>query len=354
MEEIEQFFESEYSKSKIPPSGTQLLAKAHSKKLAVKNKDIYKFKRERASLVGSFAQPKKVKYFQTIGVPRPGVYFIDYGEFHSQWSWHNSGCTGFLIAIENCTNRLFVLPTQGKATKQWLDSIEKFVELTRDVRVILSDRDSVATSKSFRDIIREKYNIEWHFLRKGNKSYLAERGIRTVKTLLSQALLKLQSEKSGEIQKRWIDLVPILCEKYNSQKILNTSYTRKSVHKDNFLHFLGQLLGYGEKNIELKFNEFKVSEFANKTWNAKVFKFQLGDKVRVLRKAIWNKEFSDDKVKNVFEKPSIKGAFSNSAFKVIGRQLRHDKMRKRLVAVYSLEGLGPYFNFYENELVKIE
>lgn len=353
MDEIEHFFKSQFNKTKIAPSGTQLLLKAKEKKLHhIKPKDIYTFKRERAGLVSSFATPRKTKYFQTIGVPRSGIYFIDYGEFLKKWSWHNNGCTGFLVAVENLTNKLFILPTKGKDTQQWLDSIQQFVELTRDVCVILSDRDSVANSKTFRDHIQQQYGIKWHFLRKGNKSYLAERAIRTVKTLLSQGLLKMSSEQNGEQVKKWIDLIPALCESYNSQKILNTSYTRRSVHRDNFLHFLSQLLGYKESDLELKFNDAKMSEFANDKWNAIVFKFKVGDSVRVLRKAIWNKEFASEASKGLFDKPSMKGSFTGSLFKITGRQLRVVKNRKRLIPMYSLEGLGPYFNFYENELVK--
>ena len=352
MDLVEQYYEKRFAKTKIPPSGTQLLSWAKQNRIrGVTSGAVYTFLRERASLVGPFAQPRKVKHFQTIGVARPGMFFIDYGEFHKYWSKQNDNCTGFLVAAENCTNKLFVLPTKGKNSQQWLNSIQKFVELTRDVRILISDRDSVALSQKFRDEIQSKYGIKWHFLRKGNKSYLAERAIRTVKKLLSLAMLKEQSKDSEANNKRWVDFVPQLMETYNSQKILNTSYTRKSVHRDNFNHFLSQLLKCKENELEMKFNNFKVSEFENAEWNKKIFKFELGDFVRVNRKALWS---GDEKYKGAFDKASMKGMFTKKIYKVIGRQLRLTKTRNRLVPVYKLEGMGPFYNFYEEELVKVK
>lgn len=354
MDEIEKYFETQFAKTHIPPSGTQLLIRAKDKRLrGVTSAKVYKFLRERATVIGPFAKARKVKHFQTIGVARPGMYFIDYGEFKKEWSWHNNGCTGFLVAVENCTNKLFVLATKGKDTRQWLDSIQTFVELTRDVRVLISDRDSVALSQRFRDEIQTKYGIKWHFLRKGNKSYLAERGIRTVKSLLSLAMLKASTKDTTNIIKRWVDFIPNLMDTYNSQKIKNTSYTRKAVHRDNFNHFLAQLLRCNESDLEMKFNGFKVSEFSNEDWNKKIFKFQLGDRVRINRKALWTNEGSE-KHKGTFEKISMKGAYTTATFLVIGRQLRSTKLRNSLVPVYCLEGLGPYYNFYENELLRVE
>jgi len=350
MDEVELYFETQYNKTNIPLSGTQLLIWAKRKRLSgVTSAKIYKFLRERASNVGRFAQPRQTKHFQTIGVARAGMFFIDYGEFKKEWSWHNGNCTGFLVAVENCTNKLFVLPTKGKNTQQWLNAIQSFVELTRDVRVLISDRDAVATSAKFRKEIQTKYKISWHFLRKGNKSYLAERAIRTVKTLLSLALIKAESKQPGVQLKRWVDFVPTIVESYNGQRILNTSYTRRSVHRDNFNHFLAQLLKCKDSELELKFNNFKVSEFANTKWNDTVFKFRLGDRVRIHRKALWS---NDEQRAGNFEKVSMKGAFSAKTFIVTGRQLRQTKLRNRLIPLYRLDGMGPYFNFYEDELLK--
>lgn len=352
MEQVEAHFESQLSKTGIALTGKQLLAFARVKKLSPSvagPRQIYRFLRERSSVAGPFAKPTRVKQFQTLGVPRPGMYFIDYGEFKKKWSWHNDGCTGFLVAVENLTNRLFVLPTKGKATRQWLLSIEKFVELTRDVRVLLSDRDSVATSASFRREVEQKYGVKWHFLRKGHKSYLAERYVGFVKTKLSQAL----SSRPGS--KRWVDFVAPLCQVYNSEKIAGTTYTRKSVQASTFNHFLAQLfrLKGGEGELENRFSGFKVSPFANDAWNRKVFKFRLGDRVRLSRAANWKSE-TGEKKEGVFDKPSSRGRFSSAVYTVSGRQLRANKNRDTMVPVYSLAEFDHLFHFYEADLLKVE
>ena len=349
---LEQYFTTKLKKTKIAPTANQLLAYAKESKLkGIALADIYKFLRERVKHTAPHARPEKIRHYQTVGVPRPGMYFIDYAEFKKDWAWHNDGCTGFLVAVENLTNRLFVLPTQGKATAQWHKSIETFVEVTRDVRVLLSDRDSVVTSATFQKEIEEKYGIKWHFLRKGNKSYLAERYIGFVKTKLSQSLSYV-SEEEGTQVKRWIDFVVPLCESYNNEKIPGTSYRRKSINSINFYHFLGQQMGLVEgDDLELKFNTFKVRAFANENWNKKIFKFRLGDKVRLARKA--NLKDMDEKHKGAFEKTSIRGYYGTKVYTVNGRQLRTNKKRNRLVPVYSLEEMGRYLHFYEQELLKV-
>ena len=378
MEKIEAEFQSRLDKTGIPPTGKQLLSYAIKNKLSgVSLSKIYQYLRERAPVVGPFSRSSKIKSFQTIGVPRPGLYFLDYGEFHKGWANHNDGCTGFLVAVENLTNRLFVLPTKGKGTRQWLEAIDKFVEVTRDVRVIFSDRDAVAQSEKFRKQIEDEYGIKWHFLKKGSKSYLAERYIGFAKTKLSQALDFAESVKGDSI-KRWVDYVLPLCEEYNKERILGTNYTRKSVHPRNFNHFVEQLFAIkakktdkkeaetedsttgqkgsqsGIKNSddpELEFNGFKLGPFVNDNWNKKIFKFNLGDRVRVLRKSNW-KDMSE-RSKGAFEKVSGRGAFGNKAYTINYRQLRSDKTRSVMIPVYGLEEFDSQIHFYEKELVKI-
>ena len=286
-----------------------------------------------------FLRQDRVRHFQTIGVPRSGMYHIDYGEFHKEWAGSNSGFTGFLVAVENFSNKLFVLPCRGKDTKEWLRGIQTFVEQVRDVEVVYSDRDAVATSPRFRDEIAKKYKIAWYFLKKGNKSYLAERYIGLVKTRLSQVLL----HRGG---KKWIDLVEPLVKEYNREKIEGTLYTRQSITRANFLDFLGQLLK--KSDPELSFHAFKVGPFVgHNDWNKKIFQFNLGDRVLVARSANW--KFGEEKLK-AFGKVSMLGGFGNRLFTISGRQLRATKKGDRYVAVYSLAEFGPSLHFYSNEL----
>jgi len=338
MELLETYFKTKFQKTGVALTGRQLFSYAKEKKLkGITLNKIYTFLNSQEN-VGRFAPARKTKDYQTVGVLRPGVYHIDYGEFHANWSGANGGHTGFLVAVENFTNRLFVLPTRGKATPEWLKAIESFVEVRRDVSSIFSDRDSVATSLDFRDRIFRDYKIVWRFLKKGHKAYLAERYIGFMKTKLSQAL----AQKGG---KNWINFVKPIVDEYNREKIDGTSYRRQAVNRQNFSHFLSQLMKTSEP--ELEFNSFKAGPFANHDWNRKIFKYNLGQKVLLARRANWKD--SAEKLKT-FTKISSEGGFGQTVYTVTGRQLRHSKGSKSYVPVYSLGELGPSLHFYTNEL----
>ena len=70
-----------------------------------------------------FSKSTRPRAFQTIGALKPGVYFMDYAEYHKSWGWHNGGATGFMLAMENVTNQLFVHPCKTKETASWESAI---------------------------------------------------------------------------------------------------------------------------------------------------------------------------------------------------------------------------------------
>ena len=342
MEQVKRHFEEVLRRKGVALTGTQLLQFAEERKLGrLDRREVYRYLREEAPAVGKFARRDKVPATQGFSVFRPGVYFIDYGEYKKDWAGSNGGATGFLVAVENLTNRLFVLPTRGKDTEQWLRSIEKFVELTRQVALVYSDRDSVAQSAKFREKLERQYGIRWYFLKKGNKSYLAERYIGFVKTKLSQAL---ESRPDGT--RRWVDFVAPLVEEYNKQKVPGTSYRRQAVNRDNFSHFLAQ--AFKTPDYDLRFSSFAANEFANPAWNRAAFKFDLGDRVRVSRKADW----TDPENRKGFKRVAALGGFGSKIYPVVGRQLRANAARTLYVPVYKLGGIRDGgFVFYEKELV---
>lgn len=355
MEKIKKEYRRTLDKDGIPPTGTELLAWARRNKVPALSREVYAFLREEADpdVLGAFARRDKIKARQTVNPLRPGMFFIDYGEFHKQWSGSNSGCTGFLVAVENVTNKLFVIPCKGKDTAQWDRAVAEFVALCGQVAVIYSDRDSVATSQSFRQRLFDTYGITWRFLSRGNKSFLAERYIGLVKTKLSQALL-LADRRSGKAPgstKRWLDFVKPFTDRYNEQKIGSTSYKRKSVSRENFDDFLKQLFG---PQPEARFNSFAVPAFEHHPrWNKALFKFELGDRVRVARKSDWTDEANK---RGGFKRSSVTGDFGNKVYTVTGRQLRACKNYKRYVSVYQLSDMPAMlrgFCFYENELSRV-
>lgn len=338
MDQLKAHFEKEFAKKGVALTGAQLYNYARLKKLSgITKKKIYKFLQLQPH-IAHFSNPRKTKIYQSATVIRPGVYHIDYAEFHKHWAGSNKNATGFLIAVENFTNKIFAAPSRGKGTPEWLAAIASFVEKTRNVRVILSDRDSVAKSENFREKIIRNYGIMWDFLRKGNKAYLAERYVRFLKTKLSQVL----DLKGG---KNWSQYLPAICSEYNQSKIEGTSYRRQAINNYNFSHFLSQLLKTPEP--ELLFNSAKAGPFATDAWNKKIFKFNLGEKVLVARAANWA---DGTEQLRTFVRASTRGGFGKIVYTISGRQLRTTKHFKMYVPVYSLLELGPSLHFYTNEL----
>jgi hypothetical protein len=238
--------------------------------------------------------------------------------------------------VENVTNRIFVHPCKTKETQSWETAIEKFVELTRNVTTVFSDRDTVVTSRNFRARIMDKYKINWYFLKKGSKAYLAERYIGFVKTKLSQALESREKET-----KNWVQFLDPLVKEYNTQKIEGTSYSRQAVSIENFQHFLQQK--FKTSDPESSFAGFKMGPFVNERWNTAIFKFGLGDKVLLARRANWSDQ------KKGFSKYSTEGGFGETVYTVSGRQLRQTATKK-FVAVYALKEMGNDLHFYDAEL----
>lgn len=334
------YYRDKLQKTGIALTQSQFVEHLKKHKIPGTRQDVAKFLAQE-HLTARFSKSTRPKAFQTIAVMRPGVYFMDYAEFHKSWAWHNSGMTGFLLAVENVTNRLFVSPCKTKDTSSWENAIENFVELTRNVSTIFSDRDSVATSNNFRLKIMKNHQINWFFLKKGSKAYLAERYIGFVKTKLSQALA------SRTVQtKNWIQFVQPLVNEYNNQKVEGTTYRRQTIDVTNFNEFLQQKLKTNDP--EATFNGFKVGPFVNEKWNSLVFKYALGQHVLLARKANWSETAEKS---GPFTKHSTVGGFGPKIYTISGRQLRQTKeSNKNFVAVYSLEELGKNLNFYDAEL----
>ena len=338
MEALEAHFRSKLDKTGIALTVSQLLAHAREKKLPGVTRAKVSALLSAHPALAQFSPAPRTKVYQSRSVARPGTFHIDFGEFRKSWAGSNGGCTGFLVAVENFTNRLFVRPCRDKGTAEWYRAISEFVAASLEVRTICSDRDSVATSPAFRDKLAADYGVSWYFLKKGHKAFLAERYIGFVKTKLSQALL----HRGG---KNWVQFVGPLVDEYNAEKIAGTSYRRRAVTRSSFGHFLSQL--FRSEQPELLFNGAKAGPFETPEWNRRLFKFDLGQRVLLARRANWKD--ADQKL-TTFSKVSSVGGFGSAACTVSGRQLRASAGFKRFVPVYSLAELGPSLHFYEGEL----
>jgi hypothetical protein len=172
-------------------------------------------------------------------------------------------------------------------------------------------------------------------MKKGHKSFLAERFIGFLKKKLGQALALWGGQ-------RWIEYLNETVKAYNNEVVPGTNFKRKNLNKKNFETFAKQLMK--EPELDTRFNAFKAGPFRHKAWNDLIFKFRLGQKVLLSRKADWSTR------QQAFVKISELGGFGKKIFTISGRQLRANKRYDRYIPVYSLKELGTSFHFYEPEL----
>jgi len=348
---VRRLFDARVKKTGVAYTAGQLRDQALRRKLPVPPLDVlYKFVRESREGADSFAAgKKKPSHVQTVGVPRAGVYFIDYGEFDKKHAMQNKGCTGFLVAVENITNKLFLMATRGKDTDQWLEAIAKFLEATRNVKTVYSDRDSVAQSLRFRDRLAKKYNIRWHFLVKNHKSFLAERYIRFAKEQLGKALAAARPPTYN-----WVQFLQPIQEAHNDMKVPGTNMRRGAIDNSNFDELVAQIFKVRDPTLE-RYATFKAGPFKVEAWNRAIFKYRVGDKVVVLRSAAWKTSALNaaerGRATTAFSKTSAEGSFTRQSFTVAGRQLRAVRSYQRMVPAYSLREFGErHLHFYESEL----
>lgn len=338
-ERVERCLKKLLKKQKSVPTVVQLESFCKKKGVSVKNRAIFgQALRELNPELARYKRRDRFSGHQTIGVLKSGVFFVDYGEFHKDWRSYNDGCTGFLVAVENLTNRLFALPTRGRDTNQWLESLEKIISLGQNIRIVITDRDTVARSNKFREKIARLYRIRWFFMKKGHKSFLAERFIGFLKKKLGQALALWGG-------RRWIEYLKETVRAYNNEVVPGTSYKRKNLNEKNFEPFARQLLK--EPQLDTRYSSFKAGPFKHRAWNERIFKFRLGEKVLLSRKADWSTR------QQAFVKISEFGGYGQKIFTISGRQLRANRRFDRYIPVYSLKELGPSFHFYEPELSRI-
>ena len=306
--------------------------------------------------VAIFSKPRKPPHYMGMAVHRYGVLQVDMAEY----GWVKEAVTRsvstrrrpwddaeprlkksyFLVGVECLSQKLSCVPCRDKSSASWESAITFMLEqVYGDIRCVMSDRDGVATSKSFRLGLLEKHGVKWRFLRTRSKAHKAERMIRFLKERLSIAG---GGEKGEEGRKDWRKLLPGLLDDYNSRKIPGTGVVRKSVTKDNFLDLLSEI--YKSDDPSALFNISAGSNVTRETGKA-LWRIEVGQKVLVDRTA----NYKD--AKKTFDKPSVTGAFGKKVYTVSGRGWKNNA-DLFLCPIYRLEGLKG--GFYETELLPVK
>lgn len=300
----------------------------------------------------SFGRPPFLRQpvYQTAFPPRLGMYHMDHADFHREWSEQNRGATGFILAVECFTGKLWLAPVRNKSSNTWLSALGQFVGFARNVKTIFSDRDPVFND-SFRKLVKDRLGVNWRIMAKGSKAYMAERYIGIVKEKLGQALLR----NSPTTNKNWIRFVEPLQRRYNSLPIPGTDFRRDSVNEANFIRFMlakSKSPDLSSDSMEMIFPSTRISHLRMAD---KFFKFSIGDKVVLSKRANWKKE-PGSKERDFKRYAREKGGWESKILTISDRQLRLTARPglSTYVPMYALAEQPPHTSlFYESELKKI-
>ncbi len=219
---------------------------------------------------------------------------------------HNGGNIGFLLCIEAISGTMGAIPIKRRTLASFEDAFERLIRLTQldSIHLVLCDRETALYSKSFSRDQKKRHGLRMRYLRTRSKAYLAERGIRTVKTILQACMETLQS-------KNWVDLLPTCINKLNSRKIPGTDYAPKDINANNAFAFLRQR--WGVTNYRSLYNTATVNakKIGNKTWLRNLFKFQLGGRVLISLRALGRR--------GPFHKSSAVGNYSRDIYTIVDR-----------------------------------
>jgi len=178
-----------------------------------------------------------------------------------------------LFAMDGFTKELFVIPIKKKTTREVADAFEKVIKQARKPPYFaFTDMGKEFIGSSFQALMK-KHNITHYVSRTKRKSFMCERVIRTIKTLLAKYF-------THERTKHWLDIIPKIVSAYNN--------TPHSSH------------GFKPKEIKPRHVDEIISKLYSKLAKIPISppKYLIGDKVRIAKNRLtfqkgYDKSFTD-------------------------------------------------------------
>ena len=268
--------------------------------------------------------------FAGIEIPKLGLIQSDIAFWPRRWRRQNDNCYAAFVSVCVATGLQHVFPMKDKTRSSCQQAIENLIfdSPFPVVDTIESDMESALTSKRFATELRQKHGVRLVYLKKGSQAWAAEVAIRRLKEQTSAAM----SMQEGIKSRRWVDLIRNVTKHHNRQKSFGTSFRRNAIDKKNFYEFLNERFGVDDSKAV--FNVAKVDyRSIDPSIRSKVFKFQVGDRVLISKKA----DVSLGKVVG-FDKPSRTGYSSGQVFVIKAAQLVFDGASRdqALVPVFRL------------------
>ena len=327
--------------SAIPPKTEAFLRESVSKGTFPSLKELKKFARKKGEKVSTedlanYAQfyvrvaklsSKKPRpnRWASLGISHYGLVFVDLAYMYQRYKAFNGNHVGFVLGVEAMCHKLAVIPIKNKTKLEWKRAIHEMVDASVFDRVttLASDQEPAILSRHFRKQLEAEKGVSVVFLTRKNKSFLAETYIHHVKKAIAKAT-EMRRMESDPDYRNWISLLPAIVKTFNNRYARGTSFKRKDVNASNFHDFLGEMLKTEDPTLLMHTRSIDADRLASRKWIARLFRFDLGQKVLVHRKAI-------GKTSELFTKPSERGSFSPSPKVIHKRVLKRTADSKFLI-----------------------
>lgn len=174
------------------------------------------------------------------------------------YSRQNGGYNWLVVALDGFTKELWVEPVKKKTTLEVSAAFEKILRQAKGkVRFTFTDMGLEFTGKAFQDLM-QRHQITHYVSRTKRKSWMCERVIKTIKTLLFKYF-------THEKTKRWLEIIPKIVATYNNTTHSSHGFKPSSIKP---------------KDVDEVFHRL-FSKLAQKPRPAP--KYKIGDKVRVAK-----------------------------------------------------------------------
>ncbi len=254
--------------------------------------------------------------------------------------------SGFILAVEMTTKQVAAVPIKSKGLEEVQEALTELIEtsvLSR-IRTLISDKESSILSRKFRQEIKKRHGTEVYYVSRRHKSFLAELYIAKIKTHLSMAV---ESNKAaGDPDYRnWTKLLPGVLANLNRKFVSGTKFRRNSVDETNFDEMLGQKHDMQDSSLMWNTRTISDSSIVSKKWKKRIFKFDVGQKVLVSKRAL--------KSKDVFEKPSVHGGYDAKACTVKARSLASTRSCSLVPGTCHLISLNLHFLYAPSTVYRL-
>lgn len=237
--------------------------------------------------------------------------------FFTKLSKENKGFSCFLLVIDVVSRFVWVEPLKTKKGTETSKAFKNILKRSfpRCPEKLQTDGGTEFFNKEFR-IIMNKNNIHLYKTTSDQKAAIAERAVKTIKTLISRFL-------SSQQTKNWVSNIQNIVDTYNNTFHSSIKMKPSEVNSNTQKDVLQNLYGF----IWEKDNLFKTKE-----------KFKIGDTVRL------------SEIKHVFKK-GYEGGWTKEIFK-ISKILKRKPFTVYEVSDYDgkeiIQG-----TFYDHELSKV-